>query len=121
MLTLFNDIFFMSQMFFLSGLFVWPALVRKGWQTFLRDRGLRLLIPFTIMVTLLMPIAYFPSFRMTGEDPNIIAFWWRCISVNNWPSGPAWFIWLLFAFDCVGVKQLRGAFIDRNGLCSHFP
>ena len=38
----FNDIFFMSLMFFLSGLFVWPGLKAKGAASFLRDRALRL-------------------------------------------------------------------------------
>ena len=82
LLALFNDTFFMSLMFFLSGLFVWPGLVRKGGLTFLRDRSLRLALPFAIMVVLLMPIAYYPSFRMTGADPGIVAFWWQCISVR---------------------------------------
>jgi hypothetical protein len=118
LLTLFNDIFFMSLMFFLSGLFVWPGLVRKGCLTFLRDRGLRLALPFTIMVVFLMPIAYYPSFKLTGADPGIIAFWWRCISVADWPGGPAWFIWLLFAFDCIAVGLYKvapgfGTIFDR--------
>ena len=30
LIVLFNDIFFMSLMFFLSGLFVWPSLIRKA-------------------------------------------------------------------------------------------
>src|SRR5215471_18425674 len=42
----FNDTFFMALMFFLSGLFVWPSLRRKGAGTFLRDRVLRLGLPF---------------------------------------------------------------------------
>jgi hypothetical protein len=118
LLTLFNDIFFMSLMFFLSGLFVWPGLVRKGCLTFLRDRGLRLALPFTIMVAFLMPIAYYPSFKMTGADPGFIAFWRRCISVADWPCGPAWFIWLLFAFDCIAVALYQvapgfGTIFDR--------
>jgi hypothetical protein len=29
-LVAFNDVFFMSLMFFLSGLFFWPSLARKG-------------------------------------------------------------------------------------------
>jgi hypothetical protein len=118
LLTLFNDIFFMSLMFFLSGLFVWPGLARKGSLAFMRDRSLRLALPFAIMVVLLMPIAYYPSFRMTGADPGIIAFWWQCISVADWPCGPAWFIWLLFAFDCIAAALYRvapgfGTIFDR--------
>lgn len=103
LLVLFNDNFFMSLMFFLSGLFVWPGLARKGCGTFLRDRVFRLALPFAIMVTFLMPIAYYPSFKMTGAEPGFIAFWRQCFSVADWPVGPAWFIWLLFAFDCIAA------------------
>jgi hypothetical protein len=109
LLTLFNDIFFMSLMFFLSGLFVWPSLARKGYGAFLLDRGLRLALPFAIMVTFLMPTAYYPSFKMTGADPDFITFWKQCISVADWPGGPAWFIWLLFAFDCIAAGLYKAA------------
>ncbi|MGH6771435.1 MAG: hypothetical protein ACRECO_20740 [Xanthobacteraceae bacterium] len=37
-----HDVYLMSLMFFLSGLFVWPSLTRKGNGTFLVDRLLRL-------------------------------------------------------------------------------
>jgi len=46
----FNDTFFMSLMFILSGLFVWSSLRRKGGAAFLRDRLLRLGLPFLIML-----------------------------------------------------------------------
>src|ERR1700675_2857912 len=36
--VVFNDSFFMAAMFFLSGLFVWPSLRRKGTGWFLRER-----------------------------------------------------------------------------------
>jgi hypothetical protein len=41
----FNDVFFMSLMFFVSGLFVWKGLQRKGSKSFVRDRVLRLGLP----------------------------------------------------------------------------
>jgi hypothetical protein len=59
---LFNDTFFMSLMFLLSGLFVWPSLARKGGARFLRDRVLRLGVPFGVMA-LLAPIAYYAAYR----------------------------------------------------------
>src|SRR6201986_337432 len=45
--VLFNDSFFMGAMFFLSGLFVWPSLQRKGISWFLRDRFWRLGLAFS--------------------------------------------------------------------------
>ncbi len=38
----FNDVFFMSLMFFISGLFVYPALKKHGTLRFIRDRLRRL-------------------------------------------------------------------------------
>jgi hypothetical protein len=41
-----QDVYLMALMFFLSGLFVWPSLARKKGWGFLRDRALRLGLPF---------------------------------------------------------------------------
>ncbi len=99
----FNDIFFMSLMFLLSGLFVWKSLQRKGSWGFLRDRMLRLGLPFMVAAGLVAPIAYYPSFLQTGATSGIAGFWQQWHSLGNWPAGPAWFIWLLLAFDGVAV------------------
>jgi hypothetical protein len=40
---------------------------------------------------------------------SFIAFWRQCISLADWPVGPAWFIWLLFAFDCIGAGLYKVA------------
>jgi hypothetical protein len=42
----FQDIYLISLLFFLFGLFVWPSLARSGSPLFLRDRILRIGIPF---------------------------------------------------------------------------
>src|ERR1700750_2025695 len=46
--VLFTDSFFMAAMFFLSGLFVWPSLQRKGTGWVLRDRRGRLGFPLLL-------------------------------------------------------------------------
>jgi hypothetical protein len=110
----FNDIFFMSLMFFLSGLFVWPSLQRKGVGKFLSDRFLRLGLPFALGAAVLAPLAYYPSYRVTGADPGLGAFWKQWRSLGVWPSGPAWFIWVLLAFDCVAgvIYRIAPKFAD---------
>jgi len=62
----FNDLFFMSLMFFLSGLFVWGSLERKGRSRYLRDRLLRLGVPFLAVAALVAPLAYYPAYLQTG-------------------------------------------------------
>src|SRR3954468_5987039 len=46
MIVLATDSFFMAMFFFLSGLFVWPSIARKGPLNHLADRVRRLALPF---------------------------------------------------------------------------
>jgi Acyltransferase family len=105
--VLFNDSFFMAFMFFTSGLFVRDSLARKGPARFLRDRAWRLGVPYLVSVFVLIPIAYYPSFlryHLPGTtDFGFLHYWWRTITVGPWPSGPAWFLWVLLAFDAIAA------------------
>jgi peptidoglycan/LPS O-acetylase OafA/YrhL len=98
----FNDIFFMALMFFLSGLFVWKSLQRKGPGRFLRYRALRLGVPFIVAAAVVAPLAYYPAYLQTGAV-GIAGFWQQWRSLGNWPAGPAWFVWVLLAFDVCAV------------------
>src|SRR6476660_3885497 len=55
-------VYLMRLMFFLSGMFVWSSLRRKGAKAFLSNRFLRLGVPFVIGVFLLMPVAHYPVY-----------------------------------------------------------
>src|SRR5271169_5901557 len=99
----FNDIFFMSLMFFLSGLFVQHSLKRKGVGVFLRDRLLRLGLPFLIVAAIIAPLAYYPTYLLTPAHAGIAGYWQQWRALGNWPAGPAWFIWVLLAFDIVAA------------------
>lgn len=96
-----NDIFFMSLMFLVSGLFIAPSIMRKGVGRFLADRAKRLGIPFILAVTLLSPIAFYPSWLLSdsvGREDFLIHFF----TTDRWSPGPAWFILVLLVF-CVLV------------------
>ncbi len=97
----FNDVFFMSLMFLISGIFILPALARKGRKTFIRDRFYRLFIPFAIGVTFLMPFAYLPSWYLAHGNYDIHAFLVDYVKVEGWPAGPPWFIGVLFFFNLI--------------------
>jgi peptidoglycan/LPS O-acetylase OafA/YrhL len=100
-MAIFNDTFFMALMFLLSGLFAWPSLERKGGAGFLRDRLLRLGVPFVVTAAILMPCAYYPPYVLTGADLGFTAYARAWASLGFWPSGPGWFIWVLLVFDTV--------------------
>jgi glucans biosynthesis protein C len=98
--TSFNEVFFMALLFFVSGLFVYPALRRRSAGSFLRDRSLRLGAPFAFSVAFLVPIGYYSSWRITGHQAGFISFY-RLLTAQGFAIGPPWFIWELLLFDVV--------------------
>jgi surface polysaccharide O-acyltransferase-like enzyme len=116
LIVLFNDSFFMACMFLISGLFVHRSLTNRGLSNYLANRAWRLGVPYLISIFVLMPIAYYPTFlryHLPGTtDFNFFHFVWRVFTVGPWPSGPAWFIWVLLAFDAIAAllwKMAPGA------------
>ena len=62
-------------------------------------------MPYLVSVFVLMPIAYYPTFlryHLPGTtDFNFLHFWWHTLTIGPWPSGPAWFLWVLLALDAI--------------------
>ncbi len=107
----FNETFFMSLMFLLSGLFAWHSIQRKGPRAFLQGRALRLGVPFAVASLLLAPLAYYPAYLQTTARATSGSFWEQWTSLGIWPSGPVWFVWVLLAFDCLAAAFL--AYLPR--------
>jgi glucans biosynthesis protein C len=94
-------LYMMQLMFFLSGLFVWSSLRRKGPGQFLWDRFLRLALPFLIGVYVLMPFAYYPVYRVTAADPSWTQYFAHFYALPFTPTGPLWFLSFAFALNIV--------------------
>src|SRR6202023_558467 len=105
LVVLFNDSFFMAFMFLVSGLFVNDSLARRGAANYLCHRAWRLGVPLLISIFVLIPLAYYSSFlryHLPGTtDFNFFHFWWHTLTIGPWPSGPAWFLWVLLALDAI--------------------
>jgi len=95
----FNDVFFMSLMFLIGGLFLMKSINKKGIFNFIRDRFYRLFIPFIFLGTFFMLIAYFPSYYITHNNLDIIAYIKDFFIIEKWPAGPPWFVGVLFFFN----------------------
>ncbi|QGY42851.1 acyltransferase family protein [Maribellus comscasis] len=95
----FNDVFFMSLMFLVGGLFLIKSVNKKGTITFIKDRFYRLFIPFLLLGTGFMLIAYFPSYYVGHNNFDILAYVKDFFGPEKWPVGPPWFIWILFLFN----------------------
>jgi peptidoglycan/LPS O-acetylase OafA/YrhL len=106
-LVLLNDSFFMPMMFLLSGLFVWRGLTRRGARRYLGERLLRLGLPFVVGALILTPLAYYPSWRLTGSTEGFVSFWSDMLVSGPWPSGPGWFIGVLMLFDGLAALTFR--------------
>jgi hypothetical protein len=122
LVVLFNDSFFMACMYLISGLFVHDSLRRRGATDYMRYRAWRLGIPFLASIFVLMPIAYYPTFlryHLPGTtDFNFFHFWWHTLTIGPWPSGPAWFLWVLLALDIAAVAlwALAPRMLKTSGL-----
>jgi hypothetical protein len=113
MIVLATDSFFMAMFFFLSGLFVWPGIARKGPLNYLSDRLLRLGLPFVICALTIIPIAYYAISLRHHPEVGFSEFWWTTVTKGPWPSGPIWFLWVLLGFDVVACLLYR---LSRNFL-----
>jgi len=105
----FQYVTLMAVMIFLSGLFVWPSLRRKGAKNFILDRVWKLGLPFLLGVGLLMPLAYYPVYSLSALNPTWQEYVAQWLSLPFWPSGPLWFLWLLLAFDAAAAALYRFA------------
>ncbi|MFD2519928.1 acyltransferase family protein [Emticicia soli] len=117
----FNDVFFMALMFLIGGLFLSKSIDKKGVFVFIKDRFYRLFLPFIILGTLFMLIAYFPSYYVAKGNTDITAYIQDFFVVEKWPVGPPWFIWVLFVFNLLfallnpfikNISQKANNFID---------
>ena len=113
----FNDIFFMSLMFLISGFFVISTIKRKGARLFLGDRFRRLFIPFILGVTVIALLAYYPAYINSHENKNILKYAVDFFIAEFWPPGPAWFLWVLFIFNLIfiWIYPRLGSFLERLG------
>jgi peptidoglycan/LPS O-acetylase OafA/YrhL len=103
-LVAFNEISLMSLLFFLSGLFLWPSLTKKGGAGFLRERLVRLGAPFLVCGGLVAAIAYYPSYlQATPLHPSVADYARTWLTPDRWTTGPAWFLLILFIYDLVAV------------------
>lgn len=98
-----NETYFMALMFLLSGLFVWNGLERRGALGYLRQRVLRLGLPFAVAASVIAPLAYYPAYLQRGGAGGFAGYWNHWTHLGAWFSGPAWFLWVLLAFDVVAA------------------
>src|SRR5207253_5881263 len=97
MIVLATDSFFMAMFFFLSGLFAWSGIARKGARSYLADRLLRLGLPFVICAFTVIPLAYYAISLRHHPEIGFSEYWGNIVTKGPRPSGPIWFLSVRFA------------------------
>ena len=104
-----QDVYLMALMFFLSALFTWPSLSRKGTRAFLTGRLVRLGVPFVFAVTVVIPLAIYPVYLATAVHPGPVAYLRALRALPFWPDGPMWFLWQLLVLTALAAGLHRFA------------
>ena len=118
-----QDVYLMSLWFFLSGIFTWPSIERDGAPSFLGKRVLRLGAPLVFGVTVLMPVAFYPVYRVMVSEPSLADYARAYLSLPFEPCGPLWFLWVLLAFTVAAValhRFARGTVLRIGGVSNQF-
>jgi hypothetical protein len=112
-----QDVYLMGLMFFLSALFTWPSLNRKGLSKFLSDRLLRLGAPFLFGVAVMMPIAVYPVYALSAAHPSLADYARHYLALPFLPNGPMWFLWqlLVLTIAAAALRRLRPDVVERVG------
>ncbi len=106
----FDDIYLMALIFFLSGLFAWGSLKRKGEAAYVRDRLVRLGPTFLFAAIVVGGVAYYaPYLQAHPASANLADYFATWETPAHWMSGAAWFIAALLAYDLIAAGALTRA------------
>jgi glucan biosynthesis protein C len=97
--------FLMALLFLVAGLLTPPSLERKGAARFVRDRLLRLGLPFVLYVLLVQPTLDYALEHRFGDAPG--SYWAEYLADGRLDTGPLWFVGvlLIFSLGYVGCRQ----------------
>lgn len=89
-------LFLMALLFLVAGLLTPESLHRKGTRRFVRDRLLRLGVPFLVFVGLVWPVLLYALYRPLGHVTGSL---WVATLEGEPDTGPAWFVAVLLLFS----------------------
>ncbi|HEY3259724.1 MAG TPA: acyltransferase family protein [Pseudonocardiaceae bacterium] len=85
-------------LFLIAGLLTAPSLQRKGTARFVRDRLLRLGVPFVAYVLLVQPAVMYALEHPLGAAPR--SYWYEFLGAERvLDTGPLWFVGVLLIFS----------------------
>ena len=96
--------FLMALLFLVAGLLTPASYDRKGCARFVRDRLLRLGLPFVVYVLLVQPSLTYALHHPLGDTSG--SFWQEYLGTGRIDTGALWFVGVLLIFS-VGYAGVR--------------
>jgi fucose 4-O-acetylase-like acetyltransferase len=96
--------FLMALLFLVAGLLTPASYDRKGGARFIRDRLLRLGLPFVVYVLLVQPSLIYALHHRWGDATG--SYWEEYLGSGRLDTGPLWFVGVLLIFS-LGYAGLR--------------
>jgi hypothetical protein len=107
----------MALLFLVAGLLTPPSRTRKGSVRFIKERMLRLGVPFLTYVLLVQPTLVYALAHPLGGAPG--SYWSEYLPEGRLDTGPLWFVGVLLLFStgyvAWGAWQPRVAAGGRSG------
>jgi glucan biosynthesis protein C len=97
MLVLLVDVPLMPALFFVAGFFALPSLQRRGPSGFLREKTVRLAIPWVFGVVFLAPLATYMTYVSRDIPMGYLEFWTTDFWGPMFQQSVYWFLGVLFA------------------------
>lgn len=100
-------LFLIALLFLVAGLLTEPSVRRKGSARFVRDRLLRLGVPFAVYVGLVQPALVYALQRSVGEATG--SYWYEFLGrERQLDTGPLWFVGVLLIFSLAYAALVAG-------------
>ncbi|MFL1376303.1 MULTISPECIES: acyltransferase family protein [unclassified Nocardiopsis] len=104
-----NQTYFMGLFFLLAGYFTPGSADRRGGRGFVRERLVRLGVPFLLFVLLVRPLLMIPPYQSAAAEGLIgdMPFW--LFAIVSYDPGPMWFVEVLLVFGLAYalIRRLR--------------
>ena len=115
---LFDNSIIMPMLFFIFGLCVFPALRQKGTWAYIKERILKLGVPYVVGIPCIVPLLVYPKYIFnTQNDISYVDFWLHIYFVEKLQGGgPFWVLFSLALYTSIliSVTKIGSIFISRD-------
>jgi len=104
-----NQSILMPMLFFIFGMFVLPSLQRRGIWGYLKERSIRLGIPYIIGVPLIMPILTYPKYEhFTAPGISLFDFVTNIYFPDKVSgAGPFWVLYVMALYSFILILVVK--------------